>query len=246
MNEGDILIPDILRDVPGIVAGFTTRHGGVSAGAYQSMNLGLSTDDDPSAVRQNRILLARWAGADVSRLAIAGQIHGEKVKVVDSPGLFPGFDSLVTSSSNIMLCITAADCAVILLANAEAGVIAACHAGWRGTVARVVSETIEAMRDLRARPEATRAYVSPCISTENFEVGEEVAAHFDERYIRRSSQWEKPHVDLKSVLADQLFDAGIPEVEVSDRCTFSETPDFFSHRAESGVTGRMMGFILRR
>ena len=242
MNQNDVLVPEIWSDIPEVVAGFTTRHGGTSKAPFDSMNLGLSTDDDPEAVQANRARLAEWAGIDVSRMAIAGQIHSDNIRVVDSPGLYPGYDALVTASRNLMLCITAADCAVILLADTDAGVIAACHAGWRGTAAGIVPKSAGIMRELGASD--IRAYIGPCISAAEFEVGEEVAAKFADRHVLRSERWPRPHVDLKAVLIDQLSSAGIDQVEVSDRCTYSETSNFFSHRAEDGLTGRMMGFIL--
>ena len=244
MNRSDILIPETWKNTGALVAGFTTRRGGTSKGPFDSMNLGLSTDDDPASVQANRARLAEWAGIEPGRMAIAGQIHSDHVKMVESPGLYPGFDALVTADRDIMLCITAADCAVVLLADVEAGVIAACHAGWRGTVAGIVPKSVRMMRDLGAS--SIQAYVSPCISAAEFEVGEDVAAKFEDRHVLRSEKWPRPHVDMKSALSDQLTEAGITQVEVSDRCTYDETADFFSHRAENGVTGRMMGFILLR
>ncbi|MEX0747771.1 MAG: laccase domain-containing protein, partial [Rhodothermales bacterium] len=120
-NQSDYaLLPEVFQDLPGIVAGFTTRHGGVSSEPFRSLNLGLSTGDDSALVTENRRRMLVGFGLDPSRMAIAGQVHGDRVKVVLEPGLYPGYDAIVTREPSIVLCITAADCAVILLADAEA------------------------------------------------------------------------------------------------------------------------------
>ena len=239
-----ILAPDLLTGLPGIVAGFSLRHGGVSEGEFRSLNVGLSAGDASDDVLENRRRLFQSAGLDPARIAIAGQVHGDRILTVDRPGLFPGYDALVTSRRGIALCITAADCAVILLADPETDVVAACHSGWRGTLAAIAPQTVAAMEALGASSARVRAYVSPCICAEHFEVGPEVAEQFDDAYVVRG--YDKPHVDLKAAIRDQLLARGIRSayLEISPRCTFSETDDFFSYRAE-GTTGRMMGFICR-
>ena len=137
--------------------------------------------------------------------------------------------------------------ALVLLADPEAGVLGACHSGWRGTVANIVQQTVDAMTTLSARPDRMRAFVSPCIGTEAFEVGEEVAAEFDASVVVRRPEWLRPHVDLKTVLAEQLRAAGIPEGQTAldDACTASDTTRFYSYRAEGGTPGRLIGFIGR-
>ena len=245
MPQPAILTPDIFDDVAGVVAGFSTRHGGASAAPFASLNLGLSTGDDDARVRLNRRQLFEAAGLPPGRLVIAGQVHGDRVLTATVPGLFPGYDALVTDRPGLVLCITAADCAVVLLADAEARVVAAAHSGWRGTVARIAEKTITAMAGLGAEASRLRAYISPCISMERFEVGPEVAAQFDESFVHTLPGEPKPRVDLKAAIAAQLAEAGVParNVEVSGHCTFAETDMFFSYRAENGQTGRMMGFI---
>ncbi len=239
------LRPTVFDGLPGVVAGFSTRHGGVSAAPYASLNLGLSTGDDDARVRANRHRLVEDLGFSAGRLAVAGQVHGAQVLEVTAPGLFPGFDAMVTRTPGLLLGITAADCAAVLLADDGARVVGACHAGWRGAVARIVEKTVAAMARLGAEPARVRAYVSPCISMDNFEVGPEVASQFAPSFVHHLPGQDRPRVDLKAAIAAQLTAAGLaPEaVEVSPHCTFAETDDFFSHRAEKGRTGRMMGFI---
>lgn len=240
-----VLQPDLLNDLDGVVAGFTTRHGGASDAPYASFNLGLHTDDDPDAVRENRQRLADAFGLTPDRLATAGQIHGTTVRTVDGPGHVPDCDGLVTTTPDMLLCISAADCAAVLLADPAARVVGACHAGWRGAAGGIVTATVERMARLGARPERLHVYVSPCISAARFEVGPEVAAQFDDAVVHHPPEKEKPHVDLKAAIVRQLHAAGVPEaqIDVSPHCTMSETNAFFSHRGEDGITGRMMGCI---
>lgn len=240
------ILPESFDAFPSITAGFSRRQGGVSADPYRSLNLGLSTGDADERVLENRRRLFDALGIDTARLAIAGQVHGSDVLVVSGPGLYPGYDALVTTASDLPLCITAADCTVVLLADPDAGVVAACHSGWRGTVEDVAAETIRCMLECGAQASSVRAYISPCICVDHFEVGPEVAAQFAPDVVVRRSDWPKPHVDLKAAVARQLVRAGVAEaaIETSDRCTFAETDTFYSYRAEKGQTGRMMGFIL--
>lgn len=237
--------PDIFAEEAHIVAGFSTRTGGVSGPPYDSLNLGLSTADNSADVHQNRKRIFESAGFSVDQLAITGQVHGTDVLEVDAPGLYVGYDGMVTRTPNLLLCLSAADCASVLIADPVARVLGACHAGWRGTVGRITSNTVKKMLACGAQTERLRAYVSPCISADKFEVGPEVARQFDAAFVCDVPGKTKPHVDLKKALQFQLIEAGIaPDaIEVSPHCTFTETDRFFSHRAEHGKTGRLMGFI---
>jgi YfiH family protein len=240
-----LLRPRLFEALPGVVAGFSTRHGGVSTGPYTSLNLGLSTADVPEHVQQNRERAAAALGFAPGRLALAGQVHGDALLEVTEPGLYAGYDGLVTRTPGLLLGITAADCAAVLMADAGHRVVGACHAGWRGTVAGIVPETIAAMVRLGAVAADLVLYISPCISTAHFEVGPEVAARFDDAFVHRPPGQAKPHVDLKAAIAAQAIAAGVPPtaIEAAPQCTYAQTDDFFSHRAEAGTTGRMMGLI---
>lgn len=243
--------PSVFGDDDSLVAGFTTRAGGVSEAPYASLNLGRSTGDDKARVEENRRRLGAHLGFPPEAWVIAGQVHGDRILRADAAGLFPGYDGLVTRRAGLLLCISAADCAAVLLADRAAGVLGACHSGWRGTVQRISAKTVAEMEALGAQAGRMRAYVSPCISAEHFEVGEEVAARFDDTFVRRPEDFpdqQKPHVDLKAAIAAQLEAAGLSaaHVEVSPHGTIGESDTFFSHRAEGGVTGRMMGFVGRR
>ncbi len=239
-----LLYPERLHAAADLAAGFSTRRGGVSEPPFDTLNLGLSVGDDPDAVEQNRTRFFEALGFQSHQAAIAGQVHGSAVLAVTEGGLYRGYDGLVTAQPGVLLCITAADCAAVLLADPEARIVGACHAGWRGTVACIVARTVEVMAHLGARPQRMLAYVSPCISRAAFEVGPEVAARFDDAFVYPQAEGN-PHVDLKAALQHQLQDAGLAEghIEVAAGCTASDTAQFFSHRAENGRTGRMMGAI---
>ena len=244
-----LIQPEALNALPNVVAAFTTRRGGVSLPPFGSLNLGLSTNDDAEHVAENRRRVGAALGFPAAQWAIAGQVHGDAIQHVEAPGLYPGYDGLVANKHGLLLCISAADCAALLFADAEAGVLGACHAGWRGTVARIAPQTVARMVKLGADPARIRVFVSPCISSENFEVGPEVAAQFDDAFVVHRPEWPRPHVDLKATLRAQLLGADVQadHLHISTACTYATTDTFYSYRAEGGTTGRMMGFIgLRR
>lgn len=237
-----VLRPRLARS-PNVVAGFSTRHGGVSTPPYAALNVGHNVGDDPERVAENRRRVCQELDISPGRLATAGQVHGATVTVVDAPGPVPNCDALVTTTLDLYLSVVTADCAAVLLADVEAGVAAACHSGWRGTVAKVVPRAIAIMEEQGADPTRMHVYISPCIGLEAFEVGPEVAAQFDDAVVD-TSLGERPHVDLKHALRRQLQQAGVPadQVETAAPCT-ATSDDLFSHRANGPTTGRMMGII---
>lgn len=237
--------PQIFLPYSSIVAGFSTRLGGVSTGAFDSLNLGLSTNDKKEDVLANRRRLFEPLGFSVDSLAITGQVHGVELIEVDKPGLYVGYDAIITQKPDVLLCLSAADCASVLIADPENNIIGACHAGWRGTVGQIVSKTVQALLERGACIETLKAYISPCISRDHFEVGIEVANQFDPAFVYSISGKSKPYVDLKKAIQTQLLEKGVAEdaIEVSPYCTFANTDQFYSFRAEKGKTGRLMGFI---
>ena len=209
---------------PGVVAGFTTR-------TFSPADAG---SDAARARLAERLDLP---------VASVGQVHGTAVATVGEPGHTAEHDGLVTRVPGLVLSVVAADCAVVLLADPDAGVVGACHSGWRGTVAGILDQTVEAMKGLGAEPGRIRAALGPCISLDAFEVGEEVAAQFDPSVVARRPEWPRPHVDLRAELGRQLAAAGVTAVETSDACTVGDNDRFFSYRAEDGTPGRMLGFV---
>jgi YfiH family protein len=226
----------------------STRHGGVSGPPYDTLNLGRHVGDAASCVEENRRRFCASLDTDPAWLATAGQVHGSTVRVIDAPRHEPFCDGLVTTTPGLLLAIAVADCAAVLLADPKHGVTGACHAGWRGTVRTIAADTVATMTDHGAVPSHIRAYVSPCLSQTAFEVGPEVAAQFDDAVVAHPDDADRPHVDLKGALRQQLEDAGVPSsaIEASERCTLTETAHFCSYRAADGATGRMFGAIVLR
>lgn len=240
----NLIRPADLGALPNVAAAFTTRDGGVSQPPFGSLNLGFSTGDSPEDVEENRRRVARALGFTLDQMAIAGQVHGDTIRYVEAGGTYPRCDGLITDRRGVLLCMMAADCASVLLADAHAGIVGACHSGWRGTVARISAQTVGAMIERGADPARVRAYVSPCIGIERFEVGEEVAAEFAPEFVDRTT-YAKPHVDLKAAIRAQLIDVGVPDaqIQIDAHCTHTHADRFFSYRLENGETGRMMGVI---
>lgn len=161
---------------------------------------------------------------------------------------FEGFDALVTNVRGIQLAVTVADCTPILIYDPENGAVAAIHAGWRGTVGRIVEKTLATMQaNYGTRPADCFGYVGTCIDECSFEVGDDVSQHFAAAYKRWDESAGKFFVDLKTSNRDQLVVGGLkPEnIEVSPYSTVLHNHDYFSHRAEKGLTGRLLVTIGR-
>lgn len=207
------------------------------------LHLGAFTHTDDRTVKDNYSLLFKTIGWDLEQLAIAKQIHSSNVKTVRTPGIYDDCDGLVTDQLGLAIGIQVADCAAILLYEPEARIIAALHAGWRGAISGIVSEGIKSIKNLEGDPAKLSAFISPCISLQNFEVGDEVAKLFPKQFCDFNS-FEKPHVDLSGFLKNQLINEGIPHlnIELSENCTFDDKK-FFSFRREQDHAGRMLALI---
>jgi YfiH family protein len=236
--------------------GFFTRQGGVSGGPFTSLNCSLSGGDAREAVLENRGRAAREIGARPDRLVGLMQVHGANVVEVTAPwcaGEGPRADAMVTKRAGIALGIITADCAPILLADPDAGVAGAAHAGWRGALSGVIEATIAAMVALGAKPGATAAAIGPCISQGSYEVGADlrdaIVAHADtdERYFvpgQREAHWR---FDLRGYCAARLAGAGVHAVTTIDADTAADETRFFSYRRRTlhggGPTGHQISII---
>jgi YfiH family protein len=232
---------------------FTDRHGGVSAAPFDSLNLGWSGGDAPEAMAENhRLLMDDFAPGDgIGRLAELGQVHGRDVVVVGPEGprhdvhdhLHGIGDGLVTAEPGVTLSVRAADCVPVLLADAEAGVVGACHCGRPGVVAGIVPTTVAAMRDLGAT--AITAWIGPHVCGRCYEVPQPLqdeVAHV-EPVTRATTSWGTPSLDVGAGVVAQLERAEVAVVDLS-RCTL-ESPDLYSYRREGKRSGRQAGLIRR-
>jgi YfiH family protein len=233
-----MLKSNLLAGLAGIDHAFFTRRGGVSEGLYESLNVGLGSRDDPTVVRENRRRAAAALGAEASRLITAYQIHSARAVMVDAPfaGEPPEADALVTATAGLVLGALAADCAPILIADGEARIVAAVHAGWKGALGGVVASAVEAMIGLGAARGRLLAAVGPCIGQASYEVGLEFEARFTE--VSPDFQWffaagtrpEKRQFDLPGFVLGRLAAAGVARSEWIGADTCARAEDFFSHR----------------
>ncbi|HEY8374726.1 MAG TPA: peptidoglycan editing factor PgeF [Pseudonocardiaceae bacterium] len=219
----------------------TTRAGGRSKPPYDSFNLGDHVGDDPEAVAANRRRLAEGVGLPPERLVWMEQVHGRTVTVVDGPLERPAeaTDALVTATPNLALVALVADCVPVLLADPEAGVVAAVHAGRVGARVGVVPAALAAMRDLGARIDRVEALLGPAVCGECYEVPAAMQADV-ERHLPGSACRTRrgtPGLDLRAGLWVQLAAAGVARIGTDPRCTV-EDRTLFSHRRD-GTTGRL-------
>ncbi len=224
---------------------FTDRYGGVSAVPFDSLNLALDGDDDPSATAANlaRVLEDFAPGAVLADLH---QVHGAEVDVVDDPlgRDRPDADGVVTSRADVVLMVRAADCVPVLLADPAAGVIGAAHSGRPGLAAGVVPATVEAMRDQGARD--ITAWIGPHVCGGCYEVPpemrEEVGGVVPAAVA--TTTWGTPALDIGAGVRAQLEAAGVTVVDAS-RCT-RESDDLYSHRRDGARAGRSAGLVRLR
>lgn len=228
---------DVLA-APGLAHGFFTRVGGISGGIYDSLNCGLGSKDDAAAVTENRDRVARHLGARAGQVVTLFQTHSDTTIVVDAPfarGQVPKADALATRTPSIVIGALAADCAPVLLADPQAKVVGAAHAGWRGAVGGILESVIAAMESLGADRRRIRAAVGPCIGQTAYEVGPEFEAEFlahaddNRRFFVRPTVGSRPHFDLAGYVAERLRKARVGEVASHAPCTFSDS-NLFSYR----------------
>jgi YfiH family protein len=243
-----VIRPKIFKD-PSVIAGQSTRNGGVSPQPYSSMNLGMSVNDQKENVLKNRELFFGQLGIDTSRVVISKQVHGNSVFVATEPIITEGFDALITNKPNVFLAVSVADCTPILIYDTRNKAVAAIHAGWKGTVAEIVKCTLQKMQEAYGtRGVDCEAYIGACIGYSNFEVGEDVAQHFNANFKTFDPEKQKWFVDLKATNRQQLLDFGVAlkNIEISVYCTVQDENLFFSHRRDKGLSGRMMAVIGRK
>ena len=230
----------------GLRHAFFTREGGVSGGVYSSLNGGVGSHDDADRVAENHARMAAALAVEPHRFLTAYQIHSPDVVVAEEP--WPGVarpraDAIVTRTIGLAIGVSTADCGPVLFADADAGVIGAAHAGWRGALLGVIERTVAAMERLGATRGRIRAAIGPMIRQHNYEVGPDLIERFaaEDRagadFFRPAARNGHAFFDLAGYIAARLGRAGVQEIEDLKLCTYAEPERFFSfrrttHRAE--------------
>ncbi|NOH04179.1 MAG: peptidoglycan editing factor PgeF [Chloroflexi bacterium] len=226
-----------------------TRHGGVSPAPRHSLNLSISVGDDPSRVAANRVpRLPETLGRDPASIHDAWLVHGTDIVYADSPRPLEEHpqkaDIIFTDNPEVTLFMRYADCVPLLFHDPKRHVIGIAHAGWMGTVKGVAEASIKGMQErYGSNPADVVVGIGPSIGVDHYEVGEDVAARFREKFGSDServlqTQNGSAYLDLWTANVIQLQNAGVEHIQVSGLCTACNLNDWFSHRAEKGKTGR--------
>ena len=255
----------------------TTRHGGVSEGNYASLNINEYCGDSKANTDANRLLLANELGIDTNHIIMPHQTHGVESRIigeefVNLPDgvkkmLLEGVDAVMTNIPGMCIGVSTADCIPVLLYDEEHHAAAAIHAGWRGTQARIVHKAVQEMRmAYQTDPTKLKAVIGPGISLDNFEVGDEVYAAFEqaafdmsaiaEERIKRNPNADDPakaferkwHINLPLANLQMLTHNGVDEANIINTgiCTFDNTDNYFSARRLGIESGRIYtGIIIR-
>jgi len=233
-----------LSALSGIRHAFFTREGGVSGGVYASLNGGPGSNDRPENVAENRARMAAALAVEPQRLLTAYQVHSAEVVVAQAPWhTRPRADGIVTCMPGLAIGVTTADCAPVLLADRQARVVGAAHAGWRGALAGVLEATLAAMEELGARRQHIVAAAGPMIRQPSYEVGPELVERFlaadrdNARFFAPAARPGHAQFDLAGYIVARLRRAGVGEIEDLGCCTYADPARFFSfrratHRAE--------------
>lgn len=224
----------------GVHHGFFGRQGGVSGGIYASLNCGLGSEDDVGAILENRARLAATMGVTPQRLINPYQHHSADVVTVTAPWTWndiPEADACVTTVADLAIAVSTADCVPVLFADADAGVIGAAHAGWRGAVGGVLANTVTAMEALGARRVAIRAAVGPCIRQASYQVGDDLRETFlasnaetARHFAPDPCEAGKWRFDLAGFVCACLDIAGVGTVDDVGLDTYPDEDHFFSYR----------------
>lgn len=243
-----------------VLAFSTTRKGGASKGNYGEFNINEYCGDAPEDIAANRKLLAGQIGVEQSHIVMPHQVHGTVIRQITSGYLsFPsdirksvleGVDAVMTDVKGLCIGVSTADCIPVLLYDEVHHAVAAIHAGWRGTLARIVHKTIQEMNlAYKTEPKELKAVIGPGISLDNFEVGDEVYEAFEqaafpmEKIAERRSKW---HIDLPQCNVLELRCIGVTEENIflSKICTYANSDEYFSARKLGTKSGRIYTAIM--
>jgi YfiH family protein len=241
-----VISPKIFAYYPGVRAGMSTKLEG-SAKQILGMNMSYKVGDVPSQVKKNRDAFLSRMEILESELAVPFQCHSPTVLRVDRSGEYDACDALITNQKNVALAVLVADCVPLLLFDPIHSALGAVHAGWRGTVDKIVPRTVEKMKvEYQTNPKQLKAFIGPSAGKCCYEIGEEVAVMFGIKIV--SYEKKRYFLDLKEENRSQLQQQGVPRgnIETSGSCTICENHVFHSYRRDGKSAGRMMAVICLR
>jgi YfiH family protein len=251
-DRAEFLESALLREA-GFRHAFFTRRGGVSTGAYASLSFSIAAGDDPNHVRENLERAGAALGVPAARIHFLSQVHGRTVHTLSGAEdqntlISREGDALVSRAPGLSCAVRSADCVPVLIADRRSGAVGAAHAGWRGAVQGIITETVAAVRALAPDSDLIAA-IGPHISAAAFEVSNDVAetilsASRDPNIVDRSRA--KPHVDLRRMLRAELRSLGLTDAAIDDvqGCTVLEPERFFSFRRDGKASGRHLSAIV--
>ena len=253
LSEADFLTSPLLS-AAGFRHAFFTRHGGVSAAAYRSLNFSVLVGDSEENVAQNLERAARALVVPAERVYFLSQVHGAVAQAVSERDdrkatLVLEGDAVVSRAGHLACGVRTADCVPILLGDRQSGAVAAIHAGWRGMVRGVVEEGVRALRATLGAEGQLLAAIGPHISADAFEVSDEVGAELDRaapEAAAASKRRGKTHVDLRGIARSKLLRLGLADADVDDvwGCTVGDAERFFSFRRDGARSGRHLSAIV--
>lgn len=239
-----------LESFPGLVHAFLGRTGGVSTGHLASLNMGRREDDTPENLKENRRRVADAFGMDVERIFTVSQVHSDRIVTIDNPDVRPEevksqeADAIITNVKGISIGILTADCVPVLLYDHKRGVMAAVHAGWRGTAMKISKKCVKEMQErFGTDPKDIATAIGPAIGLCCYKVNDDVVmavGNIDKVTRPCEFHW---CLDLPKANLLHLEEAGVKDIDLSSICTSCRTDLFFSHRREDGRTGRQLSFI---
>ena len=239
MQQAKLMLQSALLSTPGIRHAFFTRDGGVSDGFYASLNAGLGSRDAPERVAENRARMAAALGVTRDRLVTAFQVHSPNVVVATDPWSradAPHADAVVTRVPGLAVGVTTADCGPLLLADREAGVVGAAHAGWKGALAGVAEAAVDAMEQLGASRRRIAVALGPMIRQPSYEVGPDFVTRFagddpdNRRFFAPAARDGHAMFDLAGYITGRLQRAAVGRIEDLGHCTYADATRFFSYR----------------
>jgi len=238
-----IIRSNLFSNYPELTFGFSTKTGGVSPEPY-CLNLGLNTGDEHENVLRNRKLFFDAIDISENDVSLQKQVHSTVVKYSPSPQHLGECDAMFTDKHNNFLAVSVADCVPVFLYDPLKKIVAGIHSGWKGSAGKILTLTINELHErFDVEPSHLIAYIGPCISAKNYEVGEEVADMFEDDFVILTG--EKFYLDLKKQNYSQLIQCGLhsDNIEVCDHCTYDEADLFHSYRRDREKSGRMFGVI---